>query len=36
MTVETWPDADALATAIAERIVDRLSHAFDRGTYHAK
>lgn len=26
MTVETWPDAEALATAIAERIVDRLSH----------
>ncbi len=26
MSVETWPDADALATAIAARIVDRLTH----------
>lgn len=31
MTVETWPDADALATAIAERIVDRLSHVQQTG-----
>jgi len=26
MTVEVWPDADALATAIAHRIVERIAH----------
>jgi 6-phosphogluconolactonase len=31
MTTEVWPDADALADAIAQRIVDRLAHVQQAG-----
>lgn len=31
MTVEKWPDAEALATAIAERIVERIAHVQQTG-----
>lgn len=32
MSIEVWPDADTLATAIAERIVDRIAHVQQSGS----